>query len=127
MRSVGVCFQAWFSTTAQSSHCRHKLLAFLEAHGNRFCPAGDNSEDVDNCAGFRRPIKDGGAEYFIHPAVFKNEIFAGFISRRVCAELAQQGLLIRDNDSHNTRVWSPPGSGKASRWFHVVMGESGKL
>lgn len=131
MRCAGICFQAWFSATngMPRHHYRDKLFAFLEAHGSmRFCTAGDNTADVANCAGFRRPTKDGGTEYFINPNTFRDEIFPGFISRRVCDELAAQGFLNTDkNSDHNTRVWTPPGSGKASRWFHVVIGESDTL
>lgn len=123
MRCAGVCFQAWLSSTDKTCHpYRERLSAFLEAHGDsRFCPAGGNPEDIDNCAGFRLPTKDGGTEFFIYPETFKDEIFAGMICKRVCDELASLGILIRDGDGHNARLKRHPGSAKASRYYHVVF------
>ena len=72
---------------------------YIEQHGDsRFAPFGpdspDHSKTIVNRAGFRKPTKDGGFEYFVLQQVWRTEVCKGLDSTTVCRFLAERGAVI---------------------------------
>ncbi len=135
-RAAAVCFQAWLDArggtgaaeiTAGLAQVRH----FFALHGeSRFSRFSDDNGDrpTINRAGFRRDDGNGGTEFFVLPAVWREEICRGFDAHALARELVTREVLIPD--AHDGKAQSRhrlPAAG-VRRVYHVaaaVLGDGG--
>jgi len=135
-RAAAICFKAWLDGRGgiEPAEEREALAAvryFLELHGNsRFELIVDGhiiEQKIQNRAGFRRN-GNYGAEYFIFPEVWKNEVCRGLDPVFVARTLAERGFLEKDSQGKFSIVTRLPISSafKPSRCYKVssdILGE----
>ncbi|MGO9056954.1 MAG: DUF927 domain-containing protein [Candidatus Binataceae bacterium] len=117
------CFEAYLKMRGHSGAAEIEAgieqvrTLFIQYGASRFAAAdlGDvdgQGRTVLNRAGFKN-----GSAYCVHPAVFKNEITAGFDWRAIAEALAERGLLRRDKEANLTCTAKNPDSRKTIRVF----------
>ncbi|WP_454020420.1 DUF927 domain-containing protein [Azospirillum sp. Marseille-Q6669] len=124
-QAAGQCFRDWLaereSTTAHEATAGiERIRDFLLRYGpTRFTSLDDPDERAAaNRVGFRTRTKDGGTDYFIFPAAFRDDICAPLHARDVIKELDTRGFLVkgRGGPSVTKRL---PGYGNAIKVYHV--------
>lgn len=125
-QAAGRCFRDWLaereSTTAHEATAGiERVRDFLLRYGpTRFTSLDDPDErTAANRVGFRTRTKDGGTDYFIFPAAFRDDICAPLHARDVIKELDTRGFLVKGRHGGPSVSKRLPGYANAIKVYHV--------
>lgn len=119
VEAVICCFNDWLRVRGDMGPQEEQAILsqvryFFEQHGeSRFTPW--DRDDNETCGktqmrvGFRKPLKDGGEEFFVFKESFKREISSGFDPELVVQVCLKYGLLAPDTKGGATRPERLPG------------------
>ena len=130
--AAAVCFQAWLGARGgignlEEQRALEQVRLFFQLHGeSRFTLWDDTSSKTTiNRAGYRRPLVEGGVEFYVFPEVFKAEICKGLDARFVAKLLVSRGLLYAEKEGKPQTKPRLPGIGP-KRVYHfapAILGE----
>jgi uncharacterized protein (DUF927 family) len=129
-QAAATCFKAWLKQcggigVAEIAAGLEKVRGFFQANEvSRFLDLDvKKPQPVGDLAGYRR-LKDGKPEFWVFPAVFRQEVCAGLNFDMVCRELKRAGTLLPEG-THNTRNVRIPGKQKRMIVLtHAILGGS---
>lgn len=110
-----VMFKSWLAnrTIGQSDieKAVNQVVSFIEQNPGRFQNIKNESDYIQNRAGFKRGTADGN-EWLIFPEFFRTEICRGYNTQTTIRELEAKGLLIVGNGDNKMRMETMPDIGR---------------